>query len=102
MGVFLCSVNMSMTELQIQAQKKLNKILMGNGGDIRQLRLYNVRAILEKQTLTEADILLLQHFINATRQEIDNTAYVANTAVYPMSWGHKTTVLTRKISKSTK
>ena len=91
-----------MTELQILAQQKYNKIVMGNGSDIRQLRLYNVRDLLEKETLTEADILLLQHFLTATRQEIDNTAYVASTAVYPMSWGHKTTVLTRKIGKSTK
>lgn len=95
-------VNIEMTELQILAQQKYNKIMMGNGSETRGLRLYNVRDLLEKQTLTEADILLLQHFINATRQEIDNTAYVANTAVYPMSWGHKTTVLTRKNSKSTK
>ena len=93
---------MSMTELQILAQQKYNKIMMGNGSETRGLRLFNVRAILEKQTLTEADTLLLQHFLTATRQEIDNTAYVANTAVYPMSWGHKTTVLTRKIGKSTK
>lgn len=85
-----------MTELQIQAQKKLNKILMGNGSEQRCLRLYNVRAILEKHTLTEDDALLLQHFVNATREEIDNTAYVANTAVYPTSWGHNTVRLTVK------
>jgi hypothetical protein len=93
---------MSMTELQQEAQKKYNIIMKGNGGDYRQLRLYNVRDLLDKKHLTENDILVLQHFINATRQEIDRTAYVANTAVYPMSWGHKTTVLARKNTKSTK
>lgn len=102
MGVFFCSLNMSMTELQLQAQKKYNKIMIGNGAELRAMRLYNVRAILEKENLTEADTLLLQQFLNATRAEIDRTAYVANTAVYPMSWGHKTTVLARKNTKSTK
>ena len=93
---------MTNTELQITAQKKYNKIMMGNGSDTKFMRLYNVRAILDKQNLTEADVLLLQHFINATRQEIDRTAYVANTAVYPTSWGHTTTDLTRKITKNAK
>ena len=85
-----------MTPLQIEAQKKYSNILMGNGSDYRFLRLYNVRAILEKEHLTEEDILLLQQFVNASRKEIEQTAYVANTAVYPSSWGHTTTVLTRK------
>ena len=90
---------MSMTELQIQAQKKYNKIIMGNGSELRSLRLYNVRAILEKANLTEDDRLLLQQFVDAPREQIDKTAYVANTAVYPTSWGHKTTVLRRKSSE---
>ena len=88
-----------MTELQIQAQKKYNKILMGNGSEYRTLRLYNVRAILDKQNLNENDILLLEQFLMATRDELDNTAYVANTAIYPASWGHTTTVLKRKTAK---
>ncbi len=102
MGVFLCSVNIRMTELQQQAQQKYNKIVMGNSSEHRILRLYNVRAILDKEQLSEDDIIMLQQFVMATREEIENTAYVANTAVYPMSWGHKTTVLTRKNTKSTK
>lgn len=85
-----------MTELQQQAQQKYNKIIMGNGSEYRSLKLYNVRAILEKPNLTEDDELVLRHFLNATRQEIDRTAYVANTAVYPSSWGHSVTVLKRK------
>lgn len=88
-----------MTPLQIEAQKKYGNILMGNGSEYRFLRLYNVRAILEKEHLTEEDILLLQQFVNASRKEIEQTAYVANTAVYPSSWGHTTTVLTRKLKE---
>ena len=88
-----------MTDLQIQAQKKLNKILMGNGGEYRQLRLYNIRDLLDKEHLTQADTLVLEHFLISDKATIDNTAYVANTAVYPMSWGHYTTVLTRKTAK---
>ena len=88
-----------MTPLQIQALQKYNKIMIGNGGDRRSLKLYNIRVILDKENLTEKDILMLQHFVNATRHEIDSTAYVANTAVYPASWGHTTTVLSRKSAK---
>lgn len=91
-----------MTPLQIQAQQKYNKIMMGNGHESRNLKLYNVRVILEKPDLTEDDTLLLQQFVNATRQEIDNTTYVANTAVYPSSWGHTTTNLRLKITKNAK
>jgi hypothetical protein len=91
-----------MTTLQTQAQKKYNKIMMGNGNDARSVRLYNVRIILEKEHLTEDDTLLLQQFVNASRKEIDNTTYIANTAVYPSSWGHATTVLTHKITKNAK
>jgi hypothetical protein len=87
---------MTNAELQAAAQKKYNRIMMGNGSDAKFMRLFNVRAILDKAKLTEEDILLLQHFVNATRQEIDRTSYVANTAVYPSSWGHSTTVLSKK------
>jgi hypothetical protein len=87
---------MTHTELQKLAQKKYNRIMMGNGADARVIKLYNLRAILHKQNLTAADVLMLQQFVNATRQEIEQTAYVANTAVYPSSWGHTTTVLARK------
>ena len=87
---------MTNLELQLAAQKKFNRIMMGNGADGKFMRLFNVRAILDKEDLTEDDILLLQHFVNATRQEIDSTTYVANTAVYPSSWGHTTTVLSKK------
>jgi hypothetical protein len=93
---------MSMTTLQTLAQKKYNKIMMGNGNDARSVRLYNVRIILEKEHLTEDDTLLLQQFVNASRKEIEHTSYVANTAVYPSSWGHTTTVLTHKITKNAK
>jgi hypothetical protein len=93
---------MGMTTLQTLAQKKYNKIMMGNGNDARSVRLYNVRIILEKEHLTEDDTLLLQQFVNATRKEIDNTTYIANTAVYPSSWGYTTTVLTHKITKNAK
>jgi hypothetical protein len=93
---------MSMTTLQTLAQQKYNKIMMGNGNDARSVRLYNVRIILEKEHLTEDDTLLLQQFVNATRKEIEHTSYVANTAVYPSSWGHTTTDLRLKITKNTK
>ncbi len=85
-----------MTPLQTAAQQKYNKLMMGNGHDSRMVKLYNIRVILEKPNLTEDDILVLTHFINATRKEIDSTTYVANTAVYPSSWGHTTTVLSKK------
>ena len=85
-----------MTLLQIQAQQKYNKIMMGNGSESRNLRLYNVRVILEKPNLTEDDIIMLQQFVDAPREQIDKTSYVANTAIYPSSWGHKTTVLKQK------
>lgn len=89
---------MSMTDLELKAaaQKKYGRVIMGNGSEERSLRLYNVRVILDKAELTEADILLLQHFVNATRKELEQTSYVANTAVYPTSWGHSTTVLSKK------
>jgi hypothetical protein len=90
---------MSMTLLQIQAQQKYNKIMMGNGSESRNLRLYNVRVILEKPNLTEDDIIMLQQFVDAPREQIDKTSYVANTAIYPSSWGHKTTVLKQKNAK---
>lgn len=72
---------------------------MGNGMETRQLRLYNIHDLLTKQNLTEADIKVLTHFLNATAQEIAQTAYVANTAVYPTSWGYTTTVLKQKSQK---
>jgi hypothetical protein len=87
-----------MKQIQIDATKKLNKILMGNGGDYRSLKLYNIRDLLNKEQLTEDDVLVLQHFLMADKQTIENTAYVANTAVYPASWGHSVTVLKRKNS----
>lgn len=89
-----------MTELQILAQKKYNKIVMGNGSDLRNLKLFNVRAILDKANLTEDDVLLLQQFVDASREQIDKTAYVANAAVYPTSWNHKTVRLTVKTTKN--
>jgi hypothetical protein len=85
-----------MNKLQLQAQAKLNKILMGNGGDQRSLKLFNIRDLLHKESLTKDDELVLQHFLMSDKQTIDNTAYVSNTAVYPMSWGHSVTVLKRK------
>ena len=87
---------MSMKKIQLQAQAKLNKIIMGNGGDQRNLKLFNIRDLLHKELLTKDDELVLEHFLNSDKQTIDNTAYVANTAVYPMSWGHSVTVLKRK------
>jgi hypothetical protein len=91
-----------MTPLQTQAQQKYNKIMMGNGSDHRSLKLYNIRVILEKEHLTEDDIIMLQQFVDASRKQIDKTSYVANTAVYPSSWGHTTTVLTQKNTKTAK
>jgi len=87
---------MSMKKIQLQAQAKLNKIIMGNGGDQRNLKLFNIRDLLHKELLTEDDELVLEHFLMADKATIDNTAYVANTAVYPMSWGHNVTVLKQK------
>lgn len=84
------------TQLQQQAQKKYNQLLMGNGTEHRALKLYNIHVLLEKPQLTEEDILVLEHFLSATRVQLEKTAYVANTAVYPTSWGYSTTVLKRK------
>ena len=85
-----------MNTLQQQALKKLNVILTGNGGDIRGIRLFNIRDLLFKETLTTQDERVLQHFIDSDRRTIEQTTYVANTAVYPSSWGHTTTQLRRK------
>lgn len=85
-----------MTELQQQAYKKYNIILMGNGGEFRGLRLYNIKVLLDKHTLTEDDILVLKHFLMSDKKTLENTTYVANTAVYPSSWGHVTTQLRKK------
>ena len=85
-----------MTELQTLAQIKLSKIIMGNGSEYRTVRLYNIQDLLHKATLTPQDELVLQHFLNSDRKTIDQTTYVANTAVYPSSWGHTTTVLRKK------
>lgn len=93
---------MGMTELQKLALQKYNKIMMGNGSDWRMIKLFNIQQLFEKQDLTEDDIIMLQQFLSASRREIEHTSYVANTAVYPSSWGHKTTVLTHKITKNAK
>ena len=69
---------------------------MGNGGELRGLRLYNIKVLLDKPTLTEDDILVLKHFLMSDKKTLENTTYVANTAIYPSSWGHVTTVLQRK------
>lgn len=88
-----------MTELQLQAKEKLSKILMGNGGEYRGLRLYNIQDLLHKENLTEDDVLVLTHFLMSDKRTIENTTYVANTAVYPSSWGHSVTVLKQKSAK---
>lgn len=88
-----------MTELQQQALTKLNKILMGNGGIYRGLKLYNIQDLLHKENLTEDDVLVLTHFLMSDKKTLDNTTYVANTAIYPSSWGHTTTILKRKTAK---
>ena len=85
-----------MTELQELAQQKYNKIVMGNGAETRILKLYNIHNLLAKESLTEQDVDQLQHFVGATRAELERTAYVANTVISPMSWGHVTQVLKRK------
>ena len=85
-----------MTELQLLAQKKYSQLAQGNGSDNRMLKLYNIHNLLNKESLTEQDVDQLQHFVTATRAELDRTAYVANTVISPMSWGHVTQVLKRK------
>ena len=87
---------MTNTELQEQALKKYNNISMGNGSEHRMIKLYNIHQLLSKATLTDADVAQLKHFVNSSKQEIENTAYTANTVVTPMSWGHYTTQLPRK------
>ena len=87
---------MTDTELKEQALNKYNKISMGNGSDGRTLKLYNIHSLLSKEKLNKEDRQQLQHFVNATKQEIEQTAYIANTIISPMSWGHTTTVLARK------
>ena len=91
-----------MTPLQTLAQQKYNKLMMGNGTETRMVKLYNIQQLLDKQNLTELDTLVLTQFLNATRKEIENTTYVANTAVYPSSWGHMTTDLRLKNTKNAK
>lgn len=85
-----------MTELQTQAQVKLSKILMGNGGELRGLRLFNIQDLLHKETLTAQDELVLKHFLMSDKRTIEQTTYVANSAIYPSSWGHEVTILKPK------
>lgn len=99
MGVFLCSVNMSMTPLQQDAEKKFNRILMGNGADLRGARLFNVHDLLYKPSLTPQDELVLKHFLMSDKQTLEQTTYVANTAIYPSSWGHTVVFLKQKSAK---
>ncbi len=87
---------MTDTELQAIALKKYYKVVMGNGSESRTVRLYNIHNLFNKPDLTDADRTQLRHFVMATKAEIENTAYVANTVVSPMSWGHSTTILKRK------
>jgi hypothetical protein len=85
-----------MNSLQQQSLKKLNLIIIGNGGELRSVRLFNIRDLIFKDSLTKADELILQHFIDSDRRTIEQTTYIANTAVYPSSWGHTTTQLRKK------
>lgn len=85
-----------MTELQQQAYKKYSLILMGNGGELRGIRLYNIKVLLDKPSLTHNDELVLKHFLMSDKQTIEQTTYIANTAIYPSSWGHTTTQLRKK------
>lgn len=85
-----------MNTLQQQALKKLNLIIIGNGGELRNVRLHNVRDTIFKDSLTDQDELILRHFIDSDRRTIEQTTYIANTAVYPSSWGHTTTQLRKK------
>jgi len=87
---------MTDTELQALALKKYNKILMGNGSESRSIKLYSIHNLFTKSNLSAEDRFQLQHFVDASREDIDRTAYVANTVVSPMSWGHATTMLPRK------
>ena len=97
-GLFL-PVNIGMTELQQQALTKFNKILMGNKGELRGLRLFNIQDLLHKETLTEDDIQVLKHFLISDKKTIEQTTYVANSAIYPSSWGHTVTILNKKSAK---
>lgn len=87
---------MTHTELKEHALKKYNNISMGNGSEHRVIKLYNIHNLLNKENLTDADVAQLTHFVNSSKQEIETTAYVANTIVSPMSWGHYTTQIPRK------
>lgn len=87
---------MSMTDLQRQAQIKFSRIIMGNGGELRGLRLFNIQDLLHKESLTPEDELVLKHFIMSDKRTLENTTYVANTAIYPSSWGHTVTILSKK------
>jgi hypothetical protein len=95
-GGFLFFLNMSMTPLQQDAEKKYNKILMGNGSDLRGARLFNIFDLLYKPTLTRQDELVLKHFLMTDKQTLEQTTYVANTAIFPSSWGHTVTILRKK------
>lgn len=96
MGDFLFFLNMSMTPLQIDAEKKYNKILMGNGSDLRSARLFNIWDLLYKEQLTHQDELVLKHFLMSDKQTLEQTTYVANSAIFPSSWGHSVTILRKK------
>ena len=90
---------MTHSELKEQALKKYNNISMGNGGEQRTLKLFNILDLLNKENLTDADVAQLKHFILVDRKQLETTAYVANTIVSPTSWGSETIVLKRKAGK---
>jgi hypothetical protein len=95
---FFYSVNtvMKHTELQELALKKYNTLAQARGGELRLQKLYNIQTLLTKQCLTDADVAQLKHFVNSSKEQLRNTAYVANTVISPTSWDHITTQIQRK------
>lgn len=83
-------------ELKQLAIKKYNQIIMGNGSELRALKLYNIHALFEKPTLTENDRRQLRHFLDLAKKDLDQTAYVANTVISPTTWGLETHHIRRK------
>lgn len=89
---------MTDTELKQLAVKKYNHMIMGNGSELRALKLYNIHSLFDKPNLTDNDRRQLRHFLDLAKKDLDQTAYVANTVISPTSWGLETYHIRRKIA----
>lgn len=88
-----------MNSLQQDALKKYTAISQGNGSDKRIMPLIEILKLIQKtEPLTNDDVTVLNHFLMATKKELAETSFLANTVFYPNSWNHETIILHKKIT----